>query len=196
MTTRMHQLAEDSEDREILYDQLLSVYLDGECYAFAIALHRGLAWPIVGLMEDLVPRHVVVRMPSGMLRDVRGKEFTADDPELGAPFSLTPPYVLQEIHESNLFVVRKIQDHSIALARSMAERLWPDLGWKNPLEPRVRAFVDALEMLCKEHGFCIRSPYVTTRPIISPLEGDEGGFDVFHMPHCTDFTFDRYLSDT
>lgn len=52
--------SEDPEDVETLHALCLSTYLDGECYAFATALHEGLGWPIIGLMHNGEIRHALV----------------------------------------------------------------------------------------------------------------------------------------
>ena len=87
MTTLIQTL--DDESREPIHSMCISTYLDGECYAFATALYEGLGWEIVGIMEDDVIRHVVVRSPcDGLYYDVRGN---VPETELGQPFGLSAP---------------------------------------------------------------------------------------------------------
>ena len=45
MTTQIHEL--NAESLDVLHQQCLAIYLDGECYAFATALHEGLGWPMM-----------------------------------------------------------------------------------------------------------------------------------------------------
>ncbi|MEM9336338.1 MAG: hypothetical protein AAGA35_00580 [Patescibacteria group bacterium] len=180
-----------------------SIFLDGECYAFAIALHQGLGWPLIGIMEGDVIRHALVKIPndSPVFRDSKiphGQELLFDargcvsEDEIGLPFGLTPPWNSTSITIEQLYAVREIQEASITLARQMAEIVWPHLPWKENFDDQVVNFLTAIEAVCREHGFMIRSHYPTAKPIISPCTGDEDGFRVERISR-DQAVFDRKL---
>lgn len=186
MTTVLHPLAEDSEEYELLHDLVKSIYLDGECYALAIALHRALGWPIIGLMDkhDII-RHAVVKTPDGRYLDARG---FVSEATLHTAFGQTP-YPLKEITEEMLFAAyfrpNMPEDNAnriILQAQRFAEKLWPHLPWNEPSLPKVLAFTDALEALCREHGFWIRSQVPGCPPILCEGDGEEAGYDLRQLP--------------
>lgn len=157
-----------------LTDWLLGVYLDGECYALAIALHRNLGWPIVGLMQRGTVRHALVRNTgNGILYDARGP---VPEKKLGAPFGISPPYTLKEITESNLKKIRIVQDLSIARALDVAQRVWLDLPWQNSMQERARKFAEELERLSRKHNIWIRARVPATAPVLLLGEGNETGY--------------------
>jgi hypothetical protein len=154
-------------------------FLEPECYAFAIALNRALNWPIIGLMKGDVIYHALLESPEGIV-DYRGTLFTPDDPQLGAPFSMSPPYVLKVVHEEDLLATRPVLDHDISLARVSAEALWPNYPWDNPIYQRMIAFTDELEALCRTHGIWLRAAVPAQRPTLSIIEDhtDVAGYDL------------------
>lgn len=195
MTTQILPL--DEEARETLQGMAMSIYLDGECYAFAIALSRGLGWPMVGLTLDhpspRTPRHAAVYCSfTHTLHDVRGS-LPQDSEIFGAPFSCRPPYVLSSVTEEDLHNVRIVEDRSIAHARNLAEAIWPEYPWINSRAKRVKAFVDDLEAVSRRHGLWLRSPYPTARPIISEEFGKESGYTMQALDTGLEFTIDRGL---
>ena len=162
MTTVIKRL--EQEDLGFLHEMCRSIYLEGECYAFATALHRGLGWPMVGIMDFIdstdkkVIRHVAVKSPDEILYDARG---VVSDEELGVPFDLHSPYEMRTVTEDELVRDREtaeVRERSIRMAQKFAETLWPNLPWKESFESRVKAFADALESLSREHELWIRSP--------------------------------------
>lgn len=188
MPTILRVLSE--EERVAMHENWRPVYFDGECYAFAVALHRGLGWQIIGLMNGEEIRHACVRSPEGKLHDVRG--FITEE-EFGNPF-LAPPYELREIEESDLCAVRPVQDGSIKYARIMAENVWPELPWQETLAKRAQVFADAIEAVCREHGFWIRSPYPAALPLLAKGDGDEGGYELQLTADGLTYTIDRYFA--
>ncbi|MDB5225162.1 MAG: hypothetical protein JWL87_114 [Candidatus Adlerbacteria bacterium] len=197
MTTLVAPLT--GESLETIQSLARNVFLDGECYAFAIGLSRGLGWSMVGLMEGPVIRHALAYNPKkpsglGVLYDVRGK-LALNEPELGNPFHHRPPYILREVTEDDLRAVRPVHERSIAMAGRMAEAMWPHLPWKQGLAVRAKAFADALAALSREHGFWIRSPYDTMRPILSEAHGDERGYTIRILDDGMAYTIDRRLTD-
>lgn len=94
----MHGLNQKSKDtlHRILHD----TYLDGECYAFAIAMNEGLGWDMYGLTDESgAIRHAFVKTPTGVFFDARGK--TPHD-KLGKPFGISSPYKLCRITAEDL----------------------------------------------------------------------------------------------
>ena len=180
--------------RDPLHQMCLNMFLDGECYAFAIALHQGLGWPIIGLMEGNVIRHALIKQRDA-LRDARGT-MVKEEALLGAPFGHKPPYDLQLITVADLTERRPVAEMSIKLARRLAESIWPELPWKDSAESRATAFIDELEALSRKHGIWIRSPYATTRPLLAPSDNkDEGGYVLTFTNDGVAFTFDRYFKE-
>lgn len=190
MPTIIHKLEEHEEEYEMLHDMNKAIFFDGECYAFAIALHQGLGWPIVGLVLGKVIRHAGVQSPDGTLRDVRG---SLTEEEFGNYFS-SPPFDIQELRVDELRAVRPIHDRTIEKARQWAEVLWPDLPWLHSHTSKVLAFADELEALCRKHGFWIRSPVPASPPILYDAYGEEGGFELHNTIDGVAYTIDRYLT--
>ena len=176
MSIRHHGLSE--EDRRDCCEVCLSLYLDGQCYAFAIALHRNLGWQIVGLMDGEVIRHAAVLSPGGVLFDIRGE---VPLEKFGEPFGLQPPYQISPIEESDLFAAAPVSEGEIELAFVMIERIWPNLpGWKpSDFRKRAEAFMKGLDDLSREHGIYIRGPHMNpaTFPVITDAFGGEDGYE-------------------
>lgn len=177
------------EDRDILHELCLGLYLHDECYAFAIALHQGLEWPIVGLMDGKIVIHAGVRSPEGRLHDVRGR---LGEEEFGSPF-LSPPFTLCDVDPSQLYAIRPIDDLSIARARRSAEVIWPDLPWIDSFASRAKVFTDELELLCRKHGLWMwNQPGSPTR--LSQGDGSEGGYALRPSAEGSAMLIERYFS--
>ena len=169
------------------------MYFEGECYAFAIALRQGLGWPIVGLMHKGVVRHAVVRKPEdGTLFDARGP--ITEIEELGRPFQVPQPYELRELKEDDLLAIRPVHERSIARARDIAEKIWPDLPWNDSSLARARQFAQELEALSRKYDIWLRAPVPATPPILVVAEGDEGGYTLSPSLNAL-YTIDRILTD-
>ena len=110
------------ENWENLHNMCLAIYLDGSCYEFALAIHRGTGWPMFGIMDGSVIRHVVVKGSDGKLRDARG---IVRESKLGQPFGLKTPCTLKRVSEKDLRAVRPVSDFGIKQAEGLAEALWP-----------------------------------------------------------------------
>ncbi len=190
MTTILHKLEQNPEDHELLRSLFRSTYLDGECYAFAIALHRGLNWPIVGLMKGDVVWHAGVRSPDDRVHDIRG--FLTED-EFGGHF-LSPPFTFHNVSESDLLAIRPVHDYTIKHARRLAEVLWPDLPWIESTASKITAFTDELEALCRKHGLWIRGAVPANPPRLFIGGGDEGGYEVRPTIDGIAYTIDQYLA--
>jgi len=194
MATRYTPLS--GEALEVLRNTAQSVYLDGECYAFAIALKRGLGWPLAGLMEGDTIRHAMAYGISHKLYDVRGG-FAQDDPKLGQPFSLRPPYQLRQIKEEQLRQVRPVHERTIRHARKLAEIIWPNWPWRSAssAHARMTAFLDDLESISRRHGVWVRAaiPNPAMWPHLSEHEGDESGYTLYPTEDGQGYIFDRRL---
>ncbi len=154
------------------------LYLDGECYAFAIALHRLTSWTIVGLMQGDVPFHAAVRDDRNRLRDFRG---VVPHAKFGPHFGMYPPYDLRDLVPDDLLRVRPVSEHSIATALTLAEAIWPDLP-QPPWCRRARAvrFAEALERVCHEHGMWFTAPIPGTHgwPFLTFDDDDRQGIEL------------------
>ncbi len=189
MPVLFESLSKHPEDHALLHDMYRNIFLNGECYAFAIALHEGLGWPMVGLMKGDTIWHAGVRTPDGRVHDVRG--FLTE--EVFASYFLSPPFVLRSVDEGMLRAVRPIDEHTIKHARHLAETLWPTLPWKETYAMKVRAFAEELETLSRRHGFWITGSVPAQAPRLYKGCGDEGGYRVSPTISGQAYTIARYL---
>ncbi len=181
------------DEKSFLQHLIEGTYLDGHCYEFAIALHRGLGWPMIGLMQSSgkskVIRHVVLKGPLGHF-DCRGYLNKKD----AKKHSLLPSsYTLLPVTEDMLRAVRPINERDIDVARNKAETLWTSLPWRQRRIDKFVAFLTELEALCLKHGVWIRSGGSIGRPIVEDIVGDETGFNVRASGIGNGFSFDRTL---
>lgn len=167
----------DSEARGTLHAILIGLCLDGECYAFAIAMHRCLGWPMIGLMQGELIRHAAVIDPDGNIWDCRG---IVSREEFGEPFGIKFPYETRPITEEKLKAVAPVlynYDHFIESLSKKAQMVWPDLPWKSDtLVARVRAFTEELEALSRKHNLWIYGNFPTALPAIAEGDGEEKGY--------------------
>lgn len=165
------------ENQKELHLMIEGRCLDGECYAFAIALSRGLNWQIIGLMKKKnVIRHAALVDSSGMYWDARG---LITHSELGKPFGISPPYNLRQITEKDLITARPISEIDIDSISRKAQAIWPDLPWrKNTLKSKVLAFAEDLERISRKHSLWIYGSVPTSLPTIAEGEKDEVGYRV------------------
>ena len=174
MSTIIHKLR--SRDWARLHEIHKTPFLHGNCYAFALALHEGLGWPMVGLIlkkRDIeVVEHAGVRSPDGRIFDIRGFVSEEEFVELYT----SPPYDIQEVTVEDLNVTAHISEYSIRRARGVAEILWPELPWKKTYVSEVLTFANELEALCRKHNKWIRSPEPAPPPQLQEGDGSEGGY--------------------
>lgn len=177
-----------------LYEACLSMYLDGECYAFATALHEGLGWNIYGLMQRETVRHVVVKNPDiGRFFDARGFWMYSKS-EMGGPFQMTD-FEIHAIDVQDLVMPGEspeARSNSVARARMLAETLWPELSWKESFASRMNVFADELEALSRKHGVWVRASLPAIPPSLAVEEGGEGGYTIC-AGFTGAFTLNRYL---
>jgi hypothetical protein len=189
MPTILHTLEQCPEDHEMLHDLFRGVFLEGECYAFAMALNQGLGWPMVGLMKGDVIWHAGVRSLEGRIHDVRG--YVTED-EFGGYF-LSPPFNLREITADELYATRPVDDYTIKRARQLAEVLWPELPWIESHAMKVKAFADELEALSRKYGFWICAGVPADPPRLFTGAGEEGGYIVRPTMDGQAHTINRYF---
>ena len=115
MSTTFVSLAKcDQGASEVLGNMCRARYLNGECYAFAIAMHRATGFPMVGLVGELQKKttviHAAVLNPEGKFFDARG---VVSEEEFGKPFGYKPPYRLKQVSEPDLRDIRPVDEHEI-----------------------------------------------------------------------------------
>ncbi|MDP3734830.1 MAG: hypothetical protein Q8R39_00155 [bacterium] len=184
MPTHVQEI--DLENAKAL-EHVLAGFLHGACYEFAIAMHLGTGWPLVGLMHQGVVQHAVVRCSEGLYFDARGyvTEDKLNEPGFAAVFEIC------DIDERTLRITRQVLDHG--LARSIAEALWPHLPWRHSLRSRMAAFVDELEDLSRKHGFWLRAVVPGAPSLIGPAYGDENGYSIAPIGCGREYSIDRCL---
>lgn len=193
MPTVLHTLKDADPEAWESLQEMHSGFLHGECYAFAIALHRGLGFDLIGLIDnDGVIQHAMVADPDGVLRDIRGR---VSKEEATAPFSVA---TIRTIEEEALYRTRGIiHDRTIAAARKVAETLWPELPWESTAVQKVKEFTDELEALCRKHGLLVWGAIPAQPPLISPLDEELfQGYSVTPTIHGTTFILKRTYERT
>lgn len=199
MPTLLVPLSQNSEEHQVLHDAYASIFLEGECYAFALALSEGLGWPLVGLIkaydENLkrsdVVWHTGVRAPDGKIHDVRG---LLSEEVFAAPF-LPPPLTIREVTKEELYATRPIDDLSIAQARRLAEALWPELPWTSTADMHATAFADELEALSRKYNLWICGSVPADPPRLYAAGGEEGGYRLHKTTGGMAHTITRYFHD-
>lgn len=167
----------DDDVREFLDTMLRGIYLDGQCYELAIALHRGLNWPLIGFVQEMygqsVIRHAAVRHPQGGFFDGRG---WVSEQEFFAPFGGTGEIIAFELENELKHRTRLILENSIRMAGKLAMSRWPELPWvSDTYFQKIGAFLNAIERVCRHHGFWFYSP-VASWPMVVTGEDDEIGY--------------------
>ena len=196
---RDYEIDVDSIDPQKLWRELHErTYLHGLCYSFAIAMARGLGWPLFGFLSYFddkfhvfkTPWHVMVRSPEGVFYDVRG---TVPHHLLDEPYAQERTiFEIQEFTEAELHKRHPTSEISIESAARIAHILFPDLPWKVETFPsRVQAFARELEVLSRKYGCWIRASIPAQPPMISPGDESEGGYVL--TPVLGEFSIDRYF---
>lgn len=198
----VHYQSLDAKTREFLEAHVRGRYLDGQCYEFALALHRYAGLPIIALEQtagfggrrDPVIVHAVAELPPGFageLIDARGYIYRH---QLNEPFGI-PEHLrrIREATEEELFAIRMIQDSHIERAARLAEALWPELPWKNSEAAKRIAFLEELEALSRRHGFWLSRGVPGTLIHIREAFGEEKGYELRHTDDGLGFITDRFL---
>lgn len=181
----------DEEERQQQYSIIAGGYLKGSCFEFAIALHRSLGFPIIGLIADDTIHHAAVKCPDGQLFDARG-HFPAA--EFGKPFGLGPFNETREITETDLFDDREIQERAINMALRCAEALWPEESWTDSLASKALAYAEEIEEVSRKHGLWLWGGVATCPPLISDIPNEEvSGYTVRPLATIGGFSLHRRL---
>lgn len=192
MSIRLHRLKD--EDWEITFRLASARYLHGECFAFALALHYGLGWDLVGIMRGDTIIHAVALSSTGRYFDVRG---VVPQHELGEPFGLPGQCSLKSLQPGDLVRPDELperRERAILQAMTIAEQIWPDLPWKNSHAARVKNFLDEIERVSRKYGLWIRPQYPGVLPVIDEIPNDEcWGYDAFPIASSRSFMFNRTL---
>lgn len=190
MTIKVEEL--EPKYLETLHSMLIAMCLDGECYAFAIALSRGLGWPMMGLIHKNEIRHAAVLTPDEKFWDARG---AVNEAEFGKPFGVLPPYDLRPITEDDLQRVKPVHEYLMESILKKAQIVWPNLPWKaDALKYRVLLFAKELEELSRKHGLWIYGSFPTALPVITEGQGNETGYELKPTIDGSSFFFNRTLS--
>jgi hypothetical protein len=126
---------------------------------------------MTGLLGHGTVVHAGVRSPKGRFYDVRG---CVREVDIGEPFGI--PEVrctFKPVTEEDLQIIQPIHEHAIAMARKLAEALFPELPWESTQETKILRFLEELEDVSRRHGLWVRSPYPAARPVLEPTgEGE------------------------
>lgn len=182
----------DMETERFLLEAVAAT-IHGNCYPIAIALHRGLDWPLIGLTDGKDIIHVGVRAPSGLLWDGRG-ELTEE--EFRRPFSALSSFTIQDISECDLFDKSyPAAECWIEVMLKRAQLAWPSLPWKVPTpQNRVMAFASELEALSRKHGIWVCGMTPMSLPILCECPTNEAaGYKVELTAEGNAFTINRTL---
>ena len=176
--------------RKDLHGTCMAYFLDGQCYAFAIALSRQTGWPIFGLMQGHIVRHAVVRRDINLYMDARG---VMTEEEIGDPFDIAAFCELKEVTEEWLLRTHNVCEVSIARAKRYVEVLWPDVPLQDTLRARAVAFTNDLEALCRKHGLWLREIDAASPLVLGEEFGGEAGYSLGPMCDGLQFTIRRRL---
>lgn len=187
----MTYISPSEETRKFLFEAMAATILSN-CYPVAIALHRGLEWPLIGITdgEDIV--HAGVRAPNGMLWDGRG-EIT--EQEFEKPFlKLSSFFTIQSISENDLFIKSSPAIECwVEVMLKRAQLAWPDLPWKiRTPQDQVMAFANELEELSKKYGLWVCGMTPTSLPVVFECQDNEAArYEVELTAEGNAFTINR-----
>ena len=169
---------------------LLNLTIYGDCYDFAIAMHRNLDWSLIGLIDESKIIHVGVKTPKGEIWDGRGK---VSEEEFGGHF-ISPPFIIQEVTEEELLATGGVREHNVELILRRAQLAWPDLLWKSEtIQKRMADFADELEEISRKHKLWIGGMTPTSLPIVFEGFNDETGYAIKPNTDGNAFTINRVL---
>lgn len=172
---------------------LLKVSIYGDCYHFALAMHRELNWDIIGLfVEDgKLPVHVGVKSSEGKIWDGRGE---ISEKEFIEPFVKNSAYKMREVTEEELLVSGTVNESRVEYLQKKAQIVWPNLAWKEKtFQQRVTEFAKELEGLSRKYGLWICKTYPPDSPTIVEGYGDEVGYEISPNVHGGSFSINRIL---
>jgi hypothetical protein len=188
----INYISPDEESGRFLLNAMAAT-IHGNCYPVAIALHRGLRWPLIGLANNRDIIHAGVRSPDGFLWDGRGG---ITEEEFKKPFSMLSSFTIQNICEKDLFDRSSAaNEYWVELMLKRAQLAWPDLPWVTQTpQDRVLAFATELEELSLKYGLWICGAAPTSLPVIFENKKDEvGGYEVKLTAEGNAFTINRVM---
>lgn len=185
------------ENSEQMRSMLSTLYLEGMCYPFALAVHMGSGWRMVGFMAEGEIHHVGVRCPEGRYFDARG--FVEED-SIRKPFTRVGDLPEVDVSVEDLMRHPKSSDHNVERALELVQVAYPfDIPWVEgtPLK-KIEAFATALEQLCREHRVWIRAALPTCLPVVYHWDGDEtieDGFVISFTMNGGGYFIDRKIAE-
>lgn len=178
-----------SEEAKKFLSDLLAASINGNCYEFAVMMHRNLGWPLVGLIENFQIIHVGVKSPDGKYWDGRGGLSQTD---FIKPFK-KDCLEFEYIEESDL-ISHKISDRVVGIFLEKAQLLWPELPWKKPTDLEIiEFFAKDLEELSRKYRLWIGSPTSSGPSVIFKGIGDETGYELTLSEDGNAFFINRKL---
>ena len=115
------------------------IFENGQCHAFALALHEVLGWPVVGCwLSDAPTRassHIAVRCPGGLTADINALQaidynvrvIAARTVETGRLKGFLPPSLRLARHYAPQIAPTILRQHE-AVSAGLSKPKW-DLGW-------------------------------------------------------------------
>lgn len=161
---------------KFLKDLQKQYFLNGHCYAFAVALHDELGWQIMGLMYKNKTHHAFLRDSGGNFFDARGYVQPEKLDDLFSLFYfLKGQYELKEIKKEDLYRTGTVLISDIDKAKNFAPIIWPGLPWKrkNTRANRIKVFTEELEALGRKHNLWISVTSPETPSLLAEGCGDE-----------------------
>lgn len=188
MTAIIESLSENGKE---FISSLLGATVNGNCYHFALAMHRALGWSLIGLIDEGEIIHAGVKSPEGKIWDGRGE---VSEDEFSQEF-VRPPFVIRGITERDLLRTGIIKEHLVEIISKRAQLIWPNLPWKKEtIQGKVYRFTQELAELSQKYGLWIAGNTPASLPIIFEGFGDEDGYRIIPTDDGSGFIVSRILN--
>lgn len=180
----------DEQTVKFLSD-FLSSSIYGQCYPFAIAMHRGLGWQLVGLFYEGMIIHAGVRSPEGKIWDGRGK---ISDADFITPFANEVYSAICNITEEDLLSRDDTAESLVDFYTDRAQVVWSNLPWNKPVyQENVIAFAKELEELSRKYKLWVCGPYPAATPVLFQGYDDEKGYELTRTSDGVTYKINRVL---